>query len=103
MQHTWKIYDLKRVTANGMVTEATYACESEHDNAGSRKIGQITFTTGSISDADFISYENLTEDIVLGWVTGSIDTSLFETDNSSSIAETLTARAARTQTQGTPW
>ena len=29
MTHTWKIYDLKRTIADGVVTEVTWACESE--------------------------------------------------------------------------
>ena len=30
MNHVWKIYDLKRKIADGMVTEVTWACESEY-------------------------------------------------------------------------
>ena len=103
MNHTWKIYDLKRVIANGMVTEATYACESEYSGSGTRLIGEISFTTGSASDADFISYNDLTEATVLGWVTSSVDTSSFETPNSSSIAQEINARTAKTKGSGTPW
>lgn len=103
MNHTWKIYDLKRVIADGMVTEATYACESEYSGSETRLIGKISFTTGSASDGDFVSYNDLNEAIVLGWVTGSIDTSSFETSTSSSIAQSINAKAARTKTLGTPW
>ena len=33
MEHNWKIYDLKRVISDGMVIQATYACESNKDNS----------------------------------------------------------------------
>lgn len=102
MNHTWKIYDLKRVIADGVVTDVTYACESQLSGSSTRKIGELE-VVGSVDDEDFIEYNDLTEDIVLGWVTGSIDTASIETSNSASIAATLVARAAITESNGTPW
>lgn len=103
MNHTWKIYNLKRIIADGMVTEATYGCESEYSGSGTRSIGDITLTTGSASDDNFINFEDLTQDNVLGWITGSVDTASIETSNSASIAETIIKKATRTKTSGTPW
>ena len=102
MNHTWKIYDLKRTIADGVVTEVTYACESNYSGSGTRKIGELT-VVGSVDDADFVPYEDLTEAIVLGWITGSVDTASIETDNSASIAASIVARAAITESNGTPW
>lgn len=102
MEHTWKIYDLKRTITDGVVTEIIYACESEFSGSGTRKIGELKIT-GSTEDVDFVAYENLTEDIVLGWVTSSIDTTAIETLCSSSIAEQILAQAAITVTNGKPW
>jgi hypothetical protein len=102
MNHTWKIYDLKRIIADGVVTKVTYACESELSGSTTRKIGELA-VIGSADDADFIAYEDLTQDIVLGWVTSSIDTSSLETANSASIAASIVARAAITERNGTPW
>ena len=102
MNHVWKIYDLKRVIADGIVTKVTYACESNKDKFSTRKIGD-TELTGSVDDAGFIAFEDLTEEIVLGWITSSIDTSIFETENSSSIAQQVIQRAAITTKSGTPW
>jgi hypothetical protein len=102
MNHVWKIYDLKRVIADGIVTKITYACESSEDNSSTRKIGDIELT-GSVDDAGFIAFEDLTEEIVLGWATSSIDTSIFETENSASIAQQVIQRAAITTKSGTPW
>ena len=102
MNHSWKIYDLKRTIADGVVTKVTYACESEHSGTGTRKIGDLS-VVGSADDADFVSFENLTQAIVLGWVTGSVDTASIETANSASIAASIVARAAVTERNGTPW
>lgn len=102
MKHTWKIYDLKRIIADGVVTDITYACESQLSGSGTRKIGELA-VVGSVDDADFVPYDNLTEDIILGWVTSSIDTAAIETLNSASIAQAIADRAAITQSNGTPW
>jgi hypothetical protein len=102
MNHIWKIYDLKRTIADGVVTEITYACESELSGSSTRKIGDLSIT-GSPSDPSFVEYADLTEGIVLSWVTGSIDTTPIEVENSSSIAASLTAKAAITEANGRPW
>ena len=102
MNHIWKIYDLKRTIADGVITEIVYACESELSGSSTRKIGELS-VTGSASDPDFVEYADLTEGIVLSWVTGSIDTTPIEVENSSSIASSLTARAAITEANGRPW
>lgn len=103
MDHNWKIYDLKYVIADGMVTKATYACESSEGNHSTRYIDDIQLTTGSISDPGFINYENLIQDNVLGWVTGSIDAAAIELENSASIAKTVERQAVVTEKTGTPW
>jgi len=102
MNHIWKIYDLKRTIADGVVTEITYACESELSGSITRKIGNLSIT-GSTSDPSFVEYTDLTEGVVLSWVTGSINVSLTETENSSSIAQQITAQAAITESNGKPW
>lgn len=102
MNHSWKIYDLKRIKTDGVVTDVTYACESEYSGSGTRKIDELE-VVGSADDPNFIPYADLTEAIVLGWVTGSVDTASIESENSSSIASSIVARAAVTASNGTPW
>ena len=103
MNHTWNIADLKRVIADGMVTDVVWCFETEHENFTTRTIGDITLTTGSVSDSSFIDYSNLTQNDVLGWITGSIDQSTMETNHSASIADDIVAAAAITKYGGTPW
>jgi len=102
MNHTWKIYDLKRNITDGVVTKVTYACESELSGSNTRKIGELT-VVGSTDDADFVAYEDLTQEIVLGWVTGSVDTASIETLCSASIATQIMVSNAITESNGTPW
>jgi len=102
MQHTWKIYDLKRIISDGLVTNITYACESSYDDTSTRQIGDLTLE-GSISEPGFIPYEDLTQDEVLGWVSANVDESAVETANSASISAQIIAKAAITSSSGIPW
>jgi hypothetical protein len=102
MTHNWKIYDLKRTISEDVVTEVTYALQTEFSGSNARSIS-TTPVTGSIDDPDFIPFNDLTEEVVLSWVTGSIDVQSLETANSASIAKRIARKAARTTTNGTPW
>ena len=103
MNHIWKIYNLNRTISDGMVNKAVYGCESDLSGYSARRVEEISFTTGSASDPGFIAYEDLTEDIVLGWITGSIDTTAIEVENSSSIASSINFEANRVKEDGIPW
>ena len=103
MNHTWKIYDLKRTISNGMVNEVTYGCESTYAGFNKRTIQKLLLTTGSTSDPDFVSYHSLNEDIVLGWVTSYIDQTSIELNNSSSIALYIEEANNETEAEGKPW
>ena len=103
MNHVWKIYDLKRKIADGMVTEVTWACESEYSGSGTRSIGDISLITGSSSDPSFINYGDLNESIVQGWVDNEVSKSDIESGNSASIAQNIEARKAVTEAKGLPW
>ena len=86
MEHILKIYGLQRVESDGVVDSIMYSVESNHNNHTERYVSTLAIT-GSSTDEGFISYENLTENIVLGWVTSSIDIPSIEVQNSASIAQ----------------
>jgi hypothetical protein len=102
MVHNWKIYDLKRTISTGVVTEVTYACESEENGMSARKIGEFSIS-GDPTDAGFIAYENLTEVDVLEWVYANVNKSIFQDANTTELQNAATARAAITEKNGTPW
>ena len=102
MEYTWKIYDLKRTIDNGVVTSVTYACEGEHESNFDRKIGDLE-VVGSTSDEGFVAFEDLTEEVVLGWVSSSIDQPSIELLISSSIQERVQIQSVITEATGTPW
>ena len=102
MNHNWKIYDIRKTIDADLVKNVTYACESEYSGSSTRYVSDLNIT-GSASDPDYIPYANLTEGIVLSWVTGSINHISVETNNSQSIADQINAIAAVTESHGLPW
>lgn len=102
MTHNWKIYDLKRTITDGVVTNVTYACESEFSGSSTRKIGDLTLT-GSADSPGFVAYENLTQADALAWIDVHVNKSEFETENSSSISSSIAYQSTITSSNGTPW
>ena len=104
MQHKWRIIDITRNLNDGLITTASYQCKSRVDERFA-VIKKDDFYLGSKSsdDSDFIEYNDLTEDTVLSWVTGSIDVNTIQTNNSASLALLIAEYASRTEGTGLPW
>ena len=107
MENIWKIHDLKREISSGLITSASYSCRTEYSSSNgyvsSRTVGDYYLAAKSPSDADFVEYSNLTEPLVLGWITGSIGKTEIETANSASIAANVAYKLTITEEAGTPW
>lgn len=104
MIHRWYINDLTRNTADGLITTASYHCKSREDDMFAEiTSGEVNLPPKETSDADFVQYENLTQDTVLGWITGSLDTNAIQTANSASVAVKIAEYNARTEAKGLPW
>ena len=99
---TWTIENLERNVADGGVTVAHWrVTESE-------TVGEDTYTASSYStcsftpDAsaeDFIAYDDLTEEVVMGWVHAEVDKDATEAALTANIAEQKTPTTA----DGMPW
>ena len=103
MEHFWKIRNLKRKIINGRVISASFSCESTHNGYGAIESGDIALPYLAPSSSNFIPYENLTNEIVAAWVTGSIDYESYELLNSSSIANRINEDDDKTEDEGLPW
>jgi|TARA_R110000851_G_scaffold187514_2_gene337409 hypothetical protein len=107
MDHNWVVYNLERLSDIEAVTQVTFVCESSHTHLGTvfpdKTICIENLATKSHTDSDFVEYNDLTEDIVLGWVTGSIDKTGIEFTLSQSIAERITLVDSPVLLGGTPW
>lgn len=103
MQHTWSILNLERNLSDGLVTTASYTCNTTCSGSMKRMVGDCPLPTKSPSDPNFVPYSDLTEEMVLTWVTGSIDYLAIETSNSASVAEQINYEQSKTTDDGVPW
>jgi hypothetical protein len=62
----WIVLDMNHRTSDGYVIEVTSACEKKDTPGYARKVF-INEYEGT-PETDYIPYEDLTEEIVLGWV-----------------------------------
>jgi hypothetical protein len=105
MKTTTKIVNLKRKPTSGLVFEVTYIMSFELASETDRKVGMIEFE-GDETDPNFIPFEELTEETVLGWVTNSLgeeEITKIETEFESRLQEIINKKANPEFLTGTPW
>lgn len=91
---TWKITNLDRKTADGFVTTAHWtatAVNGEHTAS--------VYSTVSWDGEPNVPYDQLTEEMVLGWVWQSVDKEATEASLTAQIAE----QKAPSKATGVPW
>jgi len=102
--HTWKI-DIMRELNNdlGVVSEVSYSVHSTNGNISTKSGSTVELKTENIEN--FISYEDLTEEIVLGWVKERLGKNLgnHEVNNASWIDSIENPPAPRTISKELPW
>lgn len=80
MTTNWTIAGIKSLSNNGLVVKVTYIFKAEQDNINDRKVGDLSFT-GQTNDPGFVPFDQLTEEIVLGWVYNKLGTQKTEIEN----------------------
>jgi hypothetical protein len=98
MEFNWYINNLTRNTSDGLVYDVEYTYETIVSGSISRKWGNIEIS-GSATDEGFVPFEDLTQDMVLGWITGSFDIPTIQTELSSSVSKLVNGES----TQETPF
>ena len=99
---TWTIANLERNVADGGVIVAHWrVTESEtvgEDTYTASSYGTCGFTPDASAE-DFIAYDDLTEEVVMGWVHAEVDQAETEAALTANIAEQKTPTTA----DGKPW
>ena len=95
---TWTIANLERNTDDGGVVVAHWRCTAEDGEYTASSYGTVGFTPDASADG-FISFDNLTEADVLGWVYAEVDQAETEAALDANIAEQKTPAT----TDGMPW
>ena len=97
--YTWSISNMEHEISDGAVIIAHWYClGTEADGNSARSYGTTSYTPDP-SAAGFIPYADLTEEIVLGWVHGSVDKDATE----AAIASKIDAMVNPTTADGVPW
>jgi hypothetical protein len=95
---TWSIANMERNTADGGVTVVHWRCEGVDGGYSLSSYGTVSKTPDA-SAPDFIAYDSLTQDTVLGWVWDGV----VRADIEQAITDKITAELNPTSTAGVPW
>jgi hypothetical protein len=70
--YTWKIVSLKKTNGaslSDVIVSTSWQCEGTDENGNTGIFnGATPFELASVDSENFVSYENLTEEIVVGWI-----------------------------------
>ena len=83
---------------DGGVTVAHWRVSKASGENVATSYGTVGFTPDSSADG-YTAYDSLTEDTVIGWVQGALDTEALEASLDADLAE----QASPSVTVGTPW
>jgi hypothetical protein len=95
---TWTIANLERNVADGGVIVAHWRVTELDGDYSASAYGTVGFTPDA-SSSDFIPYNDLTEEVVMGWVHAEVDQAETEAVLTANIAEQKTPTTA----DGMPW
>ena len=94
---TWKIVSLERKSADGFVTTAHWTCSDVDGEFSGSTYGSIGF------DGELVTpYEQLTEEVVIGWVKSAMGEETVAAHEAAVAAQIAEAKAPAVAV-GTPW
>ena len=105
MNYTWSITNLKRTTSDDVVDEVHWKCVGTHYSYEDKRRGIVNLPYLDPTDSNFIAFNSLTEDDVLGWLASGVnefDKSKIESKISGSISLQQNPPAT-TEATGLPW
>ena len=99
---TWTIANLERNVADGGVTVAHWrVTESEtvgDDTFTASSYGTVGFTPDPDAD-DFVAYDSLTEEVVMGWVWESVN----QEETEAALTANIEGQKNPVSADGMPW
>jgi hypothetical protein len=95
---TWTIANLERNVADGGVTVAHWRVTEVDGDFSASSYGTCGFTPDASAD-DFVAYDSLTEEVVMGWVHAEVDQSATE----AALTANIEAQKNPVSADGMPW
>jgi len=95
---TWTIANLERNVADGGVTVAHWRVTEVDGDFSASSYGTCGFTPNADAD-DFVAYDSLTEEVVMGWVHAEVDQSATE----ASLTANIEGQKNPVSADGMPW
>ena len=93
--YTWTINNLDRLVAGGFVTQATFRCTATDGINTASITGAASWNEEAYKP--IIPYEDLTEELVLGWIKNTVP------EIEINLQTTLESMSTQTQASGMPW
>jgi len=95
---TWTIANLERNVADGGVTVAHWRVTEVDGDYSASSYGTVGFTPDASAD-DFVAYDDLTEEVVMGWVHAEVDQDATE----AALTANIEAQKNPVSADGMPW
>jgi hypothetical protein len=96
-QYNWQIVTMDRLTSDGFVITVHYNVTATDGDYSANTYGTVGYTEQP--GETYIPYEDLTPEIVTGWVQESVD----KAETEASLANQIEAQKHPTQESGLPW
>jgi hypothetical protein len=97
MEFNWNIVQMDRKTSDGFVVTVHYTVTATDEDYSASTYGTVGYTQAD--DETYIPFEELTPEIVVGW----IKESLGEETVQESLASQIEAKKNPVQLSGLPW
>jgi len=97
INYNWQVVEMNRLTSDGFVVTVHYNVSATEDEYSASTYGTVGFTEQP--DATYTPYDELTQEMVTGWVQDALGKDTVE----SSLATQIEALKNPTQATGLPW
>jgi hypothetical protein len=96
MNFTWNVVQMDRLTSDGFVVTVHYTVNAVDGDYTASTYGTVGYTQG---EGSIVAFNNLTPEIVVGWVKESLGQSTVE----QALTAQITAQKNPVQQSGLPW
>lgn len=103
---TWTVNDMRRNVSDGGVFLVYWSCTAVNDSGTETASAGGKYTcTPDASASDFVAYDNLTEDTVLGWVKADLPDGETAAELETRLTGKVNAQITRNAdtAEGVPW